>query len=354
MNGSVSSWRRQFHERWLARRIPPARSVVLDQRRIFILPSRTGLFFLIVLGVMLLAAINYQNNMAFALVFFLFSLFIVVILHTYSNLSGLRIEALRGHPTFAGEVAEFDIQLTRGDTRAYHAITLGWPGQPFASASLIDTQNVTVKLFHAAPRRGWLRPARLSLSTVYPLGLLRAWTWIDLDITALVYPRPLESARPHGGENSGADGDFLLRQGSEDFYDFRVYRPGDNLRHVLWRAYAKGQPLHSKQFAEVAMQSHWLRYDGLEGDCERRLSILCFWVLELQRRNEQFGLELPGQQLPPGHGEEHTQHALQLLALFNLSNAAYGPSTTARGATKGISSAARTAGRDRPETACRG
>ena len=312
----LSRWRSELFERWLTRRIPRARSVVLDQRRIFIFPSKVGLIFLLVLVVMLLAAINYQNNMAFALVFFLFSLFIVAILHTYSNLSGLRIEALRGHSTFAGEVAEFDIQLACTGEHSYCSIALGWPQQPFALASLHSAQNTTVKLFHAAGQRGWLRPPRLSVATVYPLGILRAWTWIDLDIAALVYPRPIASERPLSGASNTADGVRFFKQGSDDFHDFRRYRPGDNLRHVLWRAYAKGQPLQSQQFAELLTQAHWLNYDVIEGDRERRLGVLCFWVLELQRGNEQFGLQLPGQKLELGAGDEHCQRALRMLALF--------------------------------------
>ncbi|MDB6060475.1 MAG: hypothetical protein JWM78_578 [Verrucomicrobiaceae bacterium] len=313
---SPESSRSQFYDRWLARRIPRARSVVLDQRRVFIFPSRTGLFFLLVLAVMLIAAINYQNNMAFALVFFLFSLFVVVILHTYSNLSGLRIEALRGNATFAGEIAEFDIQIERTNTRNYHSIALGWPGQPFAVTSLIDKPSSVVKLFHASTLRGWLQPARLSVATVYPLGLLRAWTWIDLDIDAVVYPRPLESARPLNGGDGNGNSERLIKHGSEEFHDFRPYRRGDNLRHVMWRSYAKGQPLQSKQFAELLTQTHWLDYDAVEGNRERRLSVLCFWVLELQKRNEQFGVKLPGQKLAPGSGEEYAQRALRMLALF--------------------------------------
>lgn len=319
MSDVPSRWRSELYERWLARRIPRARSIVLDQRRIFIFPSKVGLFFLAVLVVMLLAAINYQNNMAFALVFFLFSLFVVGILHTYSNLSGLRIEALRGNSTFVGEMAEFEVQLARTSERGYHAIALGWPRQPFALASLHNAHNMTVKLFHAATQRGWLRPARLSLATVYPLGLLRAWTWIDLDITALVYPRPIASTRPLSGASNAVDGLRLFKHGSDDFHDFRQYRPGDNLRHVLWRAYAKGQPLQSQLFSESLTQSHWLHYDAVEGDREHRLSVLCFWVLELQRGNEPFGLQLPGQKLELGMGDEHCQRALRMLALFEKS-----------------------------------
>jgi hypothetical protein len=78
---------------WIDQRIPPAREVTLDQRRIFIFPSRVGFFFGGCLLVMLLAAINFENNLSYALTFWLATLFIVAILHTYANLSGLTIRA---------------------------------------------------------------------------------------------------------------------------------------------------------------------------------------------------------------------------------------------------------------------
>ncbi|HET8711254.1 MAG TPA: DUF58 domain-containing protein [Spongiibacteraceae bacterium] len=308
-------WQRRL-DSWLTKRIPTARSVTLDQRRIFIFPSRAGLAFLLVLAVMLIAAINYQNNMAFALVFFLFSLFIVAILHTFSNLSGLRIEALRGYPTFAGESAEFEVRLGRTRERAHHAIELAWPGQPMAKLSLLDAQAATVKLFYRADRRGLLRPRRLLVQTYYPLGLLRAWTWIDLDIMALVYPRPLAGPRPLSEEGEVDSGNRVLKKGSDDFYGFRPYRSGDNLRHVLWRAYAKGQPLQAKQFAETYVQSHWLDYDACDGDREKRLSVLCYWVLESERKGDVFGLRLPGVTLEQDSGAEQRERALRQLALF--------------------------------------
>lgn len=309
-----------WYERWLNERIPVERGVTLNQRRVFIFPDRVGLFFLLVLVVMLLAAINFQNNMAFALTFLLFSLFIVAILHTFSNLSGLRLEALRAQATFAGDSAEFEVQLRRPAGRAYHAIQLGWPGQPATTVSLLEQEAITVRLFHTAPQRGWLRPGRLSVSTVYPLGLLRAWTWVDLDFAALVYPQPLAGPRPIG--EGGADPRGQSRQqprwqkGSEDFYGFRPYRSGDNLRHVMWRAYAKGQRLQSKQFAELPVVSHWLNWDDCPGEREQRLSLLCHWVLELHRRSEAFGLRLPGESLPAAQGEAQRDKALRMLALF--------------------------------------
>src|SRR5690606_10912210 len=189
----------QRWQRWLARRIPASRTITLDQRRVFIFPSRAGLWFLAVLGLMLIAAINYQNNMAFALVFFLFALFVVAILHTFANLSGLQLEAQRVQPVFAGDTAEFDILLKRTPKRQHHSIQLGWAGQPLTTVSLVDTEQQVAKIFHVTQRRGWLQPGRLLIQTVYPLGLLRAWSWVDLDLWALVYPRPIACPRPLGG-----------------------------------------------------------------------------------------------------------------------------------------------------------
>lgn len=319
MSVALARRRWRWFERWLTRRIPRARAITLDQRRIFIFPSRAGLCFLLALLVMLIAAINYQNNLAFALVFFLFSLFIVTILHTFANLSGLHLEAQRARPVFAGEIAEFEVQLRREGKRPYHSIRLGWPGQPQALASLLDdTRAVTVKLFHQSGRRGWLRPGRLRVQTEYPLGLLRAWTWIDLDLAALVYPHPLPGPKPCGSDDNGAHGERRWREGGDDFHGFRPYRAGDNLRHVLWRAYARGLPLQSTQFAQWQTQSQWLRWDDAAGDREQRLALLCHWVLALHRQGQAFGLRLPGDELPPGVGTEHRDLALRRLALFGL------------------------------------
>lgn len=310
-------------QRWLDRRIPVARSVTLDQRRIFIFPSRAGLGFLLTLGIMLTAAINYQNNMAFALTFFLFSLFVVTILHTFANLSGLQLEALRAHPVFAGDVAEFEIQLRRLPRRRHHSIQLEWPEQPTTELSLVDNLEQVASVFHATAfngvaRRGWLRPGRLRVQTFYPLGLLRAWTWVDLDQAVLVYPQPIACERPAGGGDGDgeSEGDRPQQLGDEDFYGFRAYRAGDNPRHVLWRARAKGLPLQTKQFSAEQRQAQWLDWDALNGHRELRLSQLCFWVLALHREQTPYGLRLPGVTIDLGVGDEQRLRALECLALF--------------------------------------
>jgi uncharacterized protein (DUF58 family) len=272
-----------------------------------------------VLALMLVAAINYQNNMAFALVFFLFALFVVAILHTFANLAGLQLEAQRALPVFAGDTAEFDILLRRTPKRRHVSIQLGWPDQPDTTVSLLDREQLVAKIFHATQKRGWLKPGRLRVQSVYPLGLLRAWTWVDLDQGVLVYPRPQACPRPYGRGEGAPGGERMQQIGSEDFHAFRPYRAGDNPRHVLWRARAKGLPLQTKQFSEEQLRTEWLDWEALNGDVETRLSNLCHWVLELHREQVLYGLHLPDGDIGLGNGDEHRARALQRLATFSLS-----------------------------------
>ena len=71
-----ASFQRRW-KRWLNQRIKPVSSITLDQKRIFIFPTGAGLLFGIMLFVMLLTAINYQNNSIYLLVFFLAGLFVL-------------------------------------------------------------------------------------------------------------------------------------------------------------------------------------------------------------------------------------------------------------------------------------
>jgi uncharacterized protein (DUF58 family) len=304
---------------WIKRRIPPARRVTLDQRRIFIFPTRTGFVFLFTLLVMLIAAINYQNNMSFALTFLLANLFVVAVFHTYSNLAGLTIHAVRATPVFAGQQSAFEVMLSRAANRQYFALHLVWSGSDSVTVNLDDKTEVYTALYVATHSRGWHNPGRLLLETIYPLGLLRAWTWVDLDIKALVYPAPRSSGALPGLASEAADGSVEPIPGTDDFYGLRDYRRGDSLRHVFWKSVAKGQPLQSKQYTAYADRSVWLDWNLFEGmPAEQRLSCLCYWVLEYDRNNEEYGLRLPGVTVDPDSGEGHRSLVLRHLALWGL------------------------------------
>ncbi|SDG11462.1 DUF58 domain-containing protein [Phytopseudomonas seleniipraecipitans] len=303
--------------RWLVKRIPAAASVQLNQRRIFILPSRVGLAFFVALLVMLLAAINYQSSLAYGLTFLLGSVFVITILHTYRNLAGLVLHAGGAGAVFAGEQARLRVRLeSRG--RGHEAVALGWPPADTLQQDVPAGSAVECELNVPTERRGWLQPGRMRVESRFPLGLLVAWSLVDLDQAVLVYPRPLEGELPlaaGGSDDDEEQGHLSHGQGSDDFQGLRTYQPGDSRKRLHWKAYSRGQGLLVKDFAAQSGRDLLLDFEVLSGDVESRLSLLCHWVLVLSERQQPFALHLPGSVFSVDTGERHREQCLRALAL---------------------------------------
>ena len=306
--------------RWLNARMPPANSVSLDQRKIFILPTRQGMYFVLLIFAMVVAGINYQNSLIFALAFLLLGLFMVGMLHTYRNLSGLTLVAGVTYPAFAGEEAEFTTVLKRMGDRTYESLQVGWNRELTTRAELVQETEVRIRSFVYAEKRGRLNPGRIMVQTLYPLGLFRSWSWVDLDMSTIVYPRPIAGGEvPSSETTSDKEGELVLRNGAEDFYGLREYQPGDSTRHIAWKVYARSETLMTKRYAACADKRVWLDWDYFAGmERERRLSQLCYWVLALHSANDEYGLRLPGVTIEPGRGESHRDRVLRTLALYEV------------------------------------
>lgn len=325
MNQSVYQarfWRSKVFQKWLSKRIPASNSVTLNQKKIFILPTREGLYFIGVILLMTLAGINYQNSLIFIVAFLLLSVFFIGIFHTYRNLSGLTLMAGSCRSAFAGEDAEFRILVRKNSERSYEALHLGWDTSLLTEHDLTDAEEINVSLFVPTRKRGPLNPGRLLIQTFFPLGLFKAWSWISLDVSTLVYPRPVSAGDVPLSLRSSQEGELVEIEGTDDFYGLRTYNEGDSFRHVDWKSYAKTDELMIKQFASTVDKSVWLDWDHFTGmDTESRLSRLCHWVLRYSASNDEYGLRLPGVEIPPGRGEPHREKLLKELALFGFDQA---------------------------------
>jgi uncharacterized protein (DUF58 family) len=303
---------------WLDRRIPATNSITLHHRQTFILPSRFGFMMLFILLIMMVAATNYQNSLAFLLTFTLASIGFNVIILTYRNLTGINIKAKTVEAVFAGQ--PLDIPLVISTTEARHHYSVGFGAKKDIQQVIDIAPDQTVQtLIRVWPtKRGWYSPGRLYTATVYPLGMLRVWSWFKFSQLYLIYPSPLDP----GMIEQKADTNLETEQGrmgggEEDFSGIRSYRKGDPKRKIHWRAYAREQGLHTMEFEEPEGHSSILDFDNFEnGDLEHRLSWLCFLVLQSESQGERYGLKLPGNLIEPDSGSKHRQQCLQALALF--------------------------------------
>lgn len=306
----------QRFSRWLEQRIPASRTITLSQRNIFIFPTRTGFAFAGLLILLILGAINYQASLVYAMAFLLGSLFLVTILYTFRNLSGLRLEISEQRPAFVGEALPFSVRVTRPAGAPREGIQLGWPASVKQWAQLYESESSVVELFLQASRRGYLRPGRLLVETHFPLGLLRAWTWVDLNAAGLVYPKPLFGPYPERHKSRRQDGTLMDPAGSDDFTDLRSYQPGDPIKHILWRSYAKSDELSVKNYASYVEPRLYFDLDQLPGDLEERLSRLAGLALQASREGREFGARIGPVDIAPNSGEVHLESVLRELALF--------------------------------------
>ena len=310
---------RSIVERWLFQfGNPLTATIVLVQRRIFILPSRYGLLFMCAVLMMLTGSINYNLSLGFILTFLLASLGVSAILHTFRNLARLKISPGKVTPVFAGDVARFTLLIDNPTYLERYSIGVTLHRRESVYIDVPGRQSISVGVPLVTTRRGVLPAGRFTVFTQFPLGLCYAWAYADFDVECLVYPRPEAGRVPLPLADSNDGGGVTRGAGQEDFAGLRSYQPGDSPRHIAWKAAARGETLLTKQFSGRADLELWLdwRHTPEHMGVEERLSRLARWVIDAHGSTLNFGLRLPGLTLAAASGHAQRERCLEALALF--------------------------------------
>lgn len=297
--------------------------IELLRSRVYILPTRQGMIFAIVLLMTLLGAINYSLSLGFVLTFLLAAMAFNGMLYTFRNLVRLRVHVARPQPVFAGETVQFAVHLF--NPASYHRYAIGISREKnlhesFNYADVAAGASTVLPLDVPSERRGWMSAGRITLFTRFPLGLYQAWSYLQPDVRCIVYPRPAAAGLPLPPAEAAAGSGSSLGQGHEDFAGLRAYHAGDPPRHIAWKAAARGQGLLTKQFSGQAAQEVWLTWEKLPQrmPVEEKISCLARWVLDAHTQNLAYGLRLPGSEIAMARADAQRDRCLEALALFNL------------------------------------
>ena len=315
-------------DRWLFR-LHGAESgeVFLHQRRVFIVPSGAGLGFVAMLAVLFISSINYNLNLGFAFTFLLAACAVVDMHLTFRNLAHLHLIAGRTAAVFCGDVAQFELHLINRRKHNRYAIWLGFVGlsaPAIAQVANVGAEGATsVTLSTVTTRRGWLPAPCIRLTTQFPLGLLRAWSYWQPDVRVLVYPQPevRAPALPMVGSRELGNGPA----GQDDFAGIRPYRVGDAMRHLAWRHIARLDPtmggaLVTKHFDGGATQELRIDFAALPDSLplEHKLSRMTRWVLDAEAIGAPYTFCLGALNLPAACGVAQQTRCLQALAEFTI------------------------------------
>ena len=312
---------------WWQSRLPVGDKLLLTQRNVYILPTKAGLLFALTLLVLLLASINYQLNMGYALTFLLAGCGVVSMHLTHGTLCGLSLHLRPPVPVFSGEAVILETVLSSPDKSSTprYGIGMKMEAADWFSLAWVDVPaaaQFTARVSFVPPRRGRHGVPALSAETRFPTGLFRAWAVWRPSAAVMVYPAP-EKPNPNLPAAFSVPGGTTRQLASDgaELEGIRAYRRGDALKMVVWKKAAKameaGGELVSRDMQATAHRELWLDWQ----DCaplppEARLSRLTSWVLEADRQGARYGLRIPGFQAQPGVGDAHKLACLEALALW--------------------------------------
>ena len=205
---------------------------------------------------------------------------------------------------------------------------------PFKAATVKDAavppvpphQEVEVRVELTPWRRGLLRLSGVTLASPDPLGLFRALAKVPLPQTTLILPkRYLLPPIALPGRLKYQQGGVALASSvgqSDEFVALRDYRPGDPMRHIHWRSWARaGKPV-IKEFEDEFFVRHALVLDTftdyLHADVfEEAVSVAASFACTIQTQESLLDLLFVGPEsycFTAGRGLAHADQMLEVLA----------------------------------------
>jgi uncharacterized protein (DUF58 family) len=260
----IAAWR------WMTarRRRPPHRDdspATPVRRRPSVDFSLTGLIYCLMMMFMGLAAINSQANLLFGVFGLMIGILLISALICRLVLAKLRVE--RVIPEYAAVGQNATIQYDFVNCKRF------WPSLSVCLGELDGAEAFTRQpqayMLHVAPgkstsvpitvvpkRRGLHKLTNFQISTSFPFGFVKRAMIGRSEDTILIYPAlgvvsPRLLSLCNSAERGGANMK-PRRNGADEFYGVKEYRPGENPRWIHWKRSARTGELVSKEMVQIS------------------------------------------------------------------------------------------------------
>ena len=298
-------------------RAPESLPVAIDRRRVYVLPTRFGMFYAVLLLGMAAGALNYNNNPALLLCLLLGGAGLASLIAAQMQLTGMSITAIDAEPVPAGQPLLLRVHLQAEPSRVRRGLRVDHDEMDESSLLNLDQGRGEAEIALATHQRGWQDVPKLRIYTTRPLGLARAWSYVWNAHPVLVYAAPEASGPPLPG-GAGEQAQTRLHPAGDDVHHLRAYRPGDARRAIAWKPSARRDALLVREYEQplgMEVVLDWIQLGNLP--YEARISRLARWIDEAERDGRRYRLALPGQPaLGPDRGAAHRHACQRALALL--------------------------------------
>jgi uncharacterized protein (DUF58 family) len=281
-------------------------------------PNRHTVGLFGVLLAMWYAGASQGNAAAYLLCFLTFSVVAVSGVHSWSNLRGLRLTLEPVLPIFEGENVLYFVHAQAEPGRRHLAVQLRVEGSATSELLEVISSETGTRLQLAGPplSRGRYSDVVIVATSTFPLGFFTARQRLSIPQEHYVYPRPTGSlGLPTELDRTPETQSGLTANEGDDFAGVSEWHRGQSMRHVDWKAVARGQRLMVKQWNGTSLDPFTFRWDSLpQLPVEDRLRQLARWAVLAERTDTPYALELPALTIPISRGEAHFHLCLRALA----------------------------------------
>lgn len=293
----------------------------IGRRQLYILPTRVGWYFTLILIALFAVAVKFDNQAAFMMLFILAAIGVITMHATHNNVIGLELNAQPAKAVFVGETAIFPVTVVNTSNKYRRAVWLVCDDfHCLLQIPANQQRRVDIKL--PTLQRGYLQCSAVMLSSQFPVGIFFCWTKRFIPSQpCLVYPRPVDIMPLPDSSASGAcpQAPARIRIGADDYSGMKAYQEGDRLRDIHWPSLAKTNKLVSIQHEDMSGNSMNLSWFTMPPgmNTEDRLSQLCQWIISAERDGLLYQLEMPSITIGFSQGSAHYHECLSVLALWD-------------------------------------
>ena len=294
-------------QKWLAKRFQFEKTKQLSQKDILIFIYQQGYLYGVLILITFIAGVNYANNLILGFCFLISAILCISFYLTFKQLHGLTVEVSVAE---VGQVAkpielQFHFQQNQKQSRYLWIKT----DQHLEKVFISDLKQ-TFSLTFLPEQRGKFNYPRIQIYSVYPFGLVRAWSYFYFKEYSWIAPQSVSLPLENKQHQHSFEPDL------DEFRELRSFQLGDSVQAVSWKQAARGQGLYIKVFEQYQDEPNIeIQYNHMPSiQHEEKLSLMMGLIEQCEQSQCAYAVFLPQSKLMTAQGEKQLLKAKKLLA----------------------------------------
>ena len=251
-------------------------------------PTKFFLFLVIAIVSLFLQAYMHNYNIVFLVIFFLVGVAGASSIYGVLNIYYIKVNLLSCERFFAQTSSTYKLSVINESEYPSYDITLLSDKESKYIESIKTHHTKTISLSAKFDKRGNNNLPDIKVHSLFPLPHELKYKKIEINKKIVVY------AKPEGislfkiyNKNSALIGEI------DEFEGIKKFNQGDSTSHIHWASLAKHDSLMIKNFI-YEDESKKLHFDfkTMSGTNEERLSQLTLWIVECEKYNLDFSINL--------------------------------------------------------------